>query len=177
MASELVRWLSMDNSDQGAQSDEHVAVYLRFKRVFGDGSPRPGKRPAKPEREGSTTAFGVGRDPHGLGEVIDGLATRMGWASPLARSELVASWSDIVGEETAAHSEPTAVDGSVLTVRCDSTAWATQLRLMRSMITTRIIERYPEAGIDSLRFEGPNAPSWKRGPRSVPGRGPRDTYG
>ena len=24
---------------------------------------------------------------------------------------------------------------------------------------------------------GPNTPSWKRGRRSVPGRGPRDTYG
>ncbi|PZQ74527.1 MAG: DUF721 domain-containing protein, partial [Cutibacterium acnes] len=23
----------------------------------------------------------------------------------------------------------------------------------------------------------PSAPSWKHGPRSVPGRGPRDTYG
>ncbi|MDP4886606.1 MAG: DUF721 domain-containing protein, partial [Aquiluna sp.] len=27
------------------------------------------------------------------------------------------------------------------------------------------------------RFIGPSAPSWKKGPRSVPGRGPRDTYG
>ena len=34
-----------------------------------------------------------------------------------------------------------------------------------------------EAGIESIRFLAPNAPSWKSGPRSVPGRGPRDTYG
>ena len=26
-------------------------------------------------------------------------------------------------------------------------------------------------------FRGPQAPSWKKGPRSVQGRGPRDTYG
>ena len=37
--------------------------------------------------------------------------------------------------------------------------------------------RFPDAGIESVRFEGPNAPSWKRGPRTIPGRGPRDTYG
>ena len=101
----------------------------------------------------------------------------MGWTSPLARSELIASWSEIVGDETSAHSEPIGVEDGVLTVRCDSTAWATQLRLMRTQVTTTIAVRVPAAGIQSVRFEGPNAPSWKRGPRSIPGRGPRDTYG
>jgi predicted nucleic acid-binding Zn ribbon protein len=48
---------------------------------------------------------------------------------------------------------------------------------MRSRVLTVVLERYPAAGIRSLRFEGPDAPSWKRGPRSIPGRGPRDTYG
>ena len=93
------------------------------------------------------------------------------------RQELIASWSEIVGDETSAHSEPIGVEDGVLTVRCDSTAWATQLRLMRTQVTTTIAVRFPAAGIQSVRFEGPNAPSWKRGPRSIPGRGPRDTYG
>jgi predicted nucleic acid-binding Zn ribbon protein len=167
----------MSDVDPGKVADEHVAVYLRFKRIFGDGSGRATKPRAKSTREGASVAFGAGRDPRGLGEVMDGLAAHMGWTSPLARSELVAEWGEIVGADTAAHSEPTSIEGSVLTVRCDSTAWATQLRLMRSAITSHIIERYPDAGIDSVRFEGPNAPSWKRGPRSIPGRGPRDTYG
>ena len=125
--------------------------------------------------EGSVDARSA--DPHGLGDVIDGLAASMGWTSPLARSELIASWSEIVGDETSAHSEPIGVEDGVLTVRCDSTAWATQLRLMRTQVTTTIAVRFPAAGIQSVRFEGPNAPSWKRGPRSIPGRGPRDTYG
>ncbi|MGO1853842.1 MAG: DUF721 domain-containing protein, partial [Microbacteriaceae bacterium] len=34
-----------------------------------------------------------------------------------------------------------------------------------------------QAGVDNLRFIGPDVPSWKWGPRAVPGRGPRDTYG
>ena len=109
--------------------------------------------------------------------MIDSLASKMGWTSPLARSELIASWAELVGAETAEHSEPVAIEGGVLTVQCDSTAWATQLRLMRSQISTKIAQRFPDAGIESVRFEGPNAPSWKRGPRSIPGRGPRDTYG
>jgi predicted nucleic acid-binding Zn ribbon protein len=31
--------------------------------------------------------------------------------------------------------------------------------------------------VTRLRVVGPTAPSWKKGPRSVRGRGPRDTYG
>lgn len=155
---------------------EHVAVYLRFKRVFGGQRSSVMSR-KREKREGTSVPFAPGRDPLGLADVIDGLTAKMGWTSPLARSELLASWADIVGEETAAHCDPIGIEDGALTVRCDSTAWATQLRLMRSQITTTIATHFPEAGIQSVRFEGPNAPSWKRGPRSIPGRGPRDTYG
>jgi predicted nucleic acid-binding Zn ribbon protein len=109
--------------------------------------------------------------------VVDALTAKLGWNSPLAQSELLASWKDVAGAETAEHSTPIGIENGVLTVRCDSTAWATQLRLMRVHITSQIASRYPDAGIEQVRFEGPNAPSWKRGPRSIPGRGPRDTYG
>ena len=65
----------------------------------------------------------------------------------------------------------------MLQVRCESTAWATQLRLMRTQLVTEIGSRFPEAAVETIRFQGPDAPTWKRGPRSIPGRGPRDTYG
>lgn len=164
-------------SDEPVES-ESVSVYLRFRRVFGDGSSRSSDARKRAKREpGSTIPFGGGRDPEGLGAIMDSLTTRLGWSSPLARSELLASWIEIAGTETAEHSAPVGIEEGVLTVRCDSTAWATQLRLMRVQIMNRIVSRYPDAGIDSVRFEGPGAPSWKRGPRSIPGRGPRDTYG
>jgi predicted nucleic acid-binding Zn ribbon protein len=168
----------MPDRVESGPEPEHVGVYLRLREVFGSSSDRAATaRKRRVRTEGTSVPFGEGRDPHGLGDVIDGLTVRMGWTSPLARSELLASWAMIVGEETAAHSEPVSIEDGVLSIRCDSTAWATQLRLMRSQVTTTIAERYPEAGIESVRFEGPNAPSWKRGPRSIPGRGPRDTYG
>jgi predicted nucleic acid-binding Zn ribbon protein len=161
-----------------APDSEARSVFLRFKRVFGE----PGMRSSdarKRAKKNETTSvpYGADRDPFELGAVLDGLTSRLGWNSPLARSELIASWSEIVGEETAAHSHPIGIEDGVLSVQCDSTAWATQLRLMRSQVTTQIAQRFPEAGIDSVRFQGPNAPSWKRGTRSIPGRGPRDTYG
>jgi predicted nucleic acid-binding Zn ribbon protein len=40
-----------------------------------------------------------------------------------------------------------------------------------------VVERFPGAGIVDITVKAPGAPSWKHGPRSVPGRGPRDTYG
>jgi predicted nucleic acid-binding Zn ribbon protein len=49
--------------------------------------------------------------------------------------------------------------------------------MMRGDILTTILRRYPDAEVSTIRFIGPGGPSWKKGPRSVPGRGPRDTYG
>jgi predicted nucleic acid-binding Zn ribbon protein len=158
---------------------EHIAVYLRMRALFGE----PGKRSpdarkrAKNKKEGASVPFGIGRDPRGIDAILDGLTNRLGWNSSLAKADLLASWIELAGAETALHSEPVGIEDGILTVRCDSTAWATQLRLMRGQITTSIAQRFPDAGIESVKFDGPNAPSWKRGTRSIPGRGPRDTYG
>jgi predicted nucleic acid-binding Zn ribbon protein len=48
---------------------------------------------------------------------------------------------------------------------------------MQATILERINDAYPDLGVTALKMLGPAAPSWKKGPRSVPGRGPRDTYG
>lgn len=162
-------------TDNGTESRR---VFDHFRRVFGDGQSRSRDARKRATREpGSSIAFGAGRDERGIGEVIDSLTATLGWSSPLAQSDLMASWIEIAGDETAAHSTPVGVDEGVLTVQCESTAWATQLRLMRGAILTKIAAKYPDADIQSIRFNGPSAPSWKRGPRSIPGRGPRDTYG
>ncbi|MCU1443048.1 MAG: hypothetical protein JWQ59_1198 [Cryobacterium sp.] len=161
-----------------AEQSEASRVYLRFKDVFGDPHAKRSRTKKRgSEQVGSSVPFGAGRDPRGLGDTIDSLTRQLGWNSPLAQSELLASWTEIAGEETAKHSTPAGIDEGILTVRCESTAWATQLRMMRVDIMTHIAVRYPDAGIESIRFQGPNAPSWKKGPRSIPGRGPRDTYG
>jgi predicted nucleic acid-binding Zn ribbon protein len=161
-----------------AEQSEASRVYLRFKDVFGDPhAKRSRTKKRSKEESGSSVPFGTGRDPRGLGDTIDSLTMQLGWNSPLAQSELLASWTEVAGDETAKHSTPAGIDEGVLTVHCESTAWATQLRMMRVEIMTHIAVRYPDAGIDTIRFLGPNAPSWKKGPRSIPGRGPRDTYG
>lgn len=171
--------MTTNDGDAAAPLDnEAVSVYRRLRAVFGDPSMRsPDARRRAARTPGASTPFGDGRDPSGIGDVLDGMTRTLGWTSPLARGELLTSWPELVGEDVAAHCEPAGIDEGVLTVQCDSTAWATELRRIRADVLTTILQRYPDAEVSSIRFVGPGAPSWKRGPRSVPGRGPRDTYG
>jgi predicted nucleic acid-binding Zn ribbon protein len=158
---------------------EPSRVYQHLKKVFGDPAKRgvDARRRRSRERDADSIPYGRGREPKGLGDVVGNLTQELGWTEPLARSEVIEAWPEVVGEEMAKHSSPMTIEEGALVIRCDSTAWATQLRLMRGQITTTIAERYPEAGVESVRVLAPDAPSWKRGLRSVQGRGPRDTYG
>ena len=163
--------------ERAPASTEASAVYLRLKSLFAGTSSRSRRTSPKKEDAAASRPFGSGRDPHGIGNVMDALASQLGWTSALAQSELLEGWRELAGEETAKHAVPDQITDGVLVVRCESTAWATQLRMMRAELLARIAERFPDADIQSIRFQGPDAPSWKRGPRSIPGRGPRDTYG
>jgi predicted nucleic acid-binding Zn ribbon protein len=163
--------------ETGPQSEASV-VYLRLKRLFGGPGTRAGKGATR-QRSGEpgSEPFGAGRDPRGLGAVVDSLTSELGWDSELDKAELIDAWAELVGETTAAKSRPIGIEDGLLVVSCESTAWATQLRIMRSELLAAIAERYPRAGIQSIRFNGPDVPSWKYGRRSMQGRGPRDTYG
>jgi len=163
---------------------EAARVYARFKEVFGGRTSSYTARMAAKERAakaeddgGSAAAFGPGRDPVTMRAALTSFLRDFGFEAPLAQADLMSAWADIAGPETAAHSTPLHIDDGVLVIQCDSTAWATQLRSMKSMILATIEEKYRDAGVESVQFLNPGAPSWKRGPRSVPGRGPRDTYG
>ncbi|NYF11893.1 putative nucleic acid-binding Zn ribbon protein [Pseudoclavibacter sp. JAI123] len=160
---------------------EGAEVYARFKEVFGGKTTSLRRRLAAKAKDAEGTElsepFGFGRDPVAAGSALAALTRQFGWNGPLKQAELMDAWPEIVGKETAAHSTPLHIEDGVLLVQCDSTAWATQLRGMQTMLLTNLAERYAEAKVERIRFLNPGAPSWKRGPRSVPGRGPRDTYG
>ena len=152
---------------------ESTRVYERLKRKFGGFTPRT--RPARDD--GDDVAFGPGRDPGSFAHAIGALTDQMGWSTDLARAELMQQWANIVGADIAAHTIPSGAMDGVLEIQCDSSAWATQLRLMRNQLIETLATKFPEAGIVELSIKAPGVPSWKHGRRSVPGRGPRDTYG
>ena len=153
---------------------ETVATYLRLR-----GLP-PGARARKKRRvrtDDENVPFTAGRDPRGVADVMAAFTREAGWDKQLAGADIVRQWNDVAGDETAAHTRPVDLTEGTLAIQCDSTAWAKQLQFMRAHILTQLVTRYPDAGVTSLRFLGPDVPSWKWGPRAVPGRGPRDTYG
>lgn len=157
--------------DPGFASD----AYLHAKSVW-KGIP-VSRRRLRRDDSGEGAAFGKGRDPKPLSAVLSATADDMGWTSELDLARLLAEWKTFIGQPTADHTEVLGVNRGVLQVQCDSTPWATELRRLRGQILTRILENYPDAGVTDLRFLAPGAPSWRHGPRSVRGRGPRDTYG
>jgi predicted nucleic acid-binding Zn ribbon protein len=91
---------------------------------------------------------------------------------------VIGRWDAVVGAEIAAHCRPETFDDGVLTVRADSTAWATQVRLLTAGLLRRLAEEVGEGTVTKVVVRGPAGPSWRRGPLVAPGsQGPGDTYG
>ena len=87
-------------------------------------------------------------------------------------------WEHLVGRDVALHCTPESYDDGKLTVRTDSTAWATQMKLLAPTVLRRLNGELGDGTVTLIDVLGPTGPSWKRGLRSVrDGRGPRDTYG
>ena len=117
-------------------------------------------------------------DPEKLSNILNDLVTTRDWKKGIAEGTLFTKWREIVGNEIADHSEPITLFEGRLTIKAESTSWATQLRLITPELLKNIRSRSEGALVDELTVIGPNAPSWKRGLRTIRGaRGPRDTYG
>ncbi|HET6240646.1 MAG TPA: DciA family protein, partial [Arthrobacter sp.] len=57
------------------------------------------------------------------------------------------------------------------------TAWATQLRLLSISLLEKFRTELGDGVVTRIQVLGPAAPNWRKGLRTVNGRGPRDTYG
>ena len=117
-------------------------------------------------------------DPAPISELINQIVSDRNWNQGVAEGNLFSDWEKIVGQEIASHTLPVSTVDGKLMIKCSSTAWANQMRLMQQELLTTIRNSAPGALIEELIFLGPNAPKWRKGLRSIKGaRGPRDTYG
>jgi predicted nucleic acid-binding Zn ribbon protein len=117
------------------------------------------------------------RDPQPLGRAARDVARRHGWSTRVAEGTVFGQWSSVVGRQIAEHAQPTALREGVLSVSAESTAWATQLRVMQAQLLAKIAAEVGDGVVTAVKITGPAAPSWRKGPLHVAGRGPRDTYG
>lgn len=117
------------------------------------------------------------RDPQPLGRAARELAKKRGWSPRVAEGTVFGQWPSVVGAQIAEHATPTGLSDGVLSVAAESTAWATQLRIMQAQLLAKIAAAVGDGVVRSLKITGPAAPSWRKGPLHIAGRGPRDTYG
>ncbi len=137
---------------------------------------RPGRTPAgtEPMLSGSGPSE---RDPQRIGALVGAVAAERGWELDLAVGSLAGRWPELVGADVAAHCRPERFDDGELVLVAESTAWATQLRMLAPTLLARIANGVGAGVVRRVVVHGPAAPTWRRGPWRVAGRGPRDTYG
>ncbi len=160
----------------------HAALEAAKAKAKERGVPPGRRRPAvgggqNPRRRRWSGPGADPRDPQPLGRLVSRLVSDRGWNESVTTARVFAQWARLVGEDVAEHAQPVALKDGELTVRASSTAWATQLRLLQGKLLAKIAAGVGNGVVKRMRIQGPTAPSWRKGPRHVPGRGPRDTYG
>lgn len=129
---------------------------------------------AEPRRSGPGKD---GRDPKLFGETLAALLQQRGWVREVSVGGVIGRWREVVGNDVADHCTPETFEDDVLVVRADSTAWATQIRLLVPRLLELMAKEVGEDVVRTITVLGPVGPGFGRGPRSVRGRGARDTYG
>ena len=139
----------------------------------GTSSGRASKKRSRP----SGTRAGKSSDPTLMSTALTEFLSHQGWENDAARAGLFEHWREVVGEDVAEHVHVESWSDGQLVLRADSTAWATQVRLLTASLLERVRAALGPDVVESVHVKGPQAPSWRAGPRVVKGRGPRDTYG
>lgn len=134
----------------------------------------PGARRRRPFVEAQLASSG--RDPMLLGDTAMNLLAERGWTEEVAVGSVIGRWKEVVGEQVAENCTPETFEDGRLLVRAHSTAWATQLRLLVPELLARLAADLGEGVVEEVTVLAPVGPSFKKGPRSVRGRGPRDTW-
>jgi len=79
-------------------------------------------------------------DPKQLGWSVERLLHTMKAPSPDVLKTVFLQWSRIVGEDVAAHAQPSLIDGRTLVVVVSDPAWASQLQWLESELVAKITE-------------------------------------
>jgi predicted nucleic acid-binding Zn ribbon protein len=174
-----------DDPPEGVPPDDHDDTGLDLARSIARSLARPGarrttrgRRPGRRVDPQGSGAHPDERDPQLLDSTIGRLIDDQGWGTDVRVHGVFTRWDTVVGREVAQHCLPESYADTRLVVRTDSTAWATQMRLLAPTVVRRLNEELGDGTVSVIEVLGPHGPSWKRGLRSVrDGRGPRDTYG
>jgi predicted nucleic acid-binding Zn ribbon protein len=129
--------------------------------------------PRRPRRGGRTRR----EDPQPLSTALDSLLGDQGWRLAAAVGSVFGRWDQLVGPDVAAHTKPERFNDGELVVIADSSAWATQVRLLTPVLLRRLNEELGHGTVTRVVVRGP-APPRRMGPLRVRGtREHNDDYG
>jgi predicted nucleic acid-binding Zn ribbon protein len=124
-------------------------------------------RPVAPQVSG---ARADDRDPKLLSDAVERLVESKGWSTEINVHTLLARWALLVGAANAAHSQPEGYADTVLTVRADSTAWATQLRYLAPQLVALLNDQLGDGAVTRIKVLVPMLPRGRKAAaRSVMG--------
>lgn len=159
------------SDDDSLDLARQIANSYRGKGTPGTPFPKRRSRPVKPSRPQK-------EDASSIADLLGQVVRDQGWTDRLDDQRIFTEWAAIVGSEVAQHAQIEGFEDALVHVRASSTAWATQLKLLAPRIVAKLNDALGEGTVTRIEVRGPQAPSWKNGPRSIRGaRGPRDTYG
>ena len=95
------------------------------------------------------------RDPQPLGATLRTWVASAGAGADLKKATLFARWEKIVGPEVADHCSPVSLTDGELVVEAESTAWATQIRMLAPQLLRRINAEVGDRTVVRIRARGP----------------------
>ena len=148
------------NDERPGRPSDIARAALEAARAASAARPRPTRRRiADPKRTWSGPRPGDD-DPQPLARLVDNLVRTQDWTEHTKVGAVFGRWSALVGPEIAAHCAPQTLSEGELLVVAESTAWATQLRLLAPTILGKLRASVGGDVVTTLRVVGPTAPSW-----------------
>ncbi|MGP8001184.1 MAG: DUF721 domain-containing protein [Streptosporangiaceae bacterium] len=164
---------------EDARTRGDTPAFQRSRTFSGEGGRAGGGPPPGQGRAGGSGGSPPrdSRDPTPLRAAFAGLLKDQGWQGAAAVGSVFGRWPEIVGADLAAHTRPDRLEGGELVVIADSTAWATQVRLLAGTLIRRLNTELGSAAVTRVKVRGPEQPRRPGEWRVRGSRGPRDTYG
>ena len=189
--------LANAKADARARGDRAPAAeFAAERKVRGDPAAPPQHQPGTGGTGGADGTSGMGgtvrggragqtrraarqrqEDPQPLGAAIEGLLDDQGWRTAAAVGSVFGRWEQIVGAALAAHTRPGGFTDGELLVIGDSTAWASQVRLLRAQLIRPLNTERGDGAVTGVKVRGPMPPQQRGQWRVRDTRGPRDDYG
>jgi len=104
--------------------------------------------------------------PQPISRILEGALRQFGLHERLAERTALAKWSEIVGEDVAAHSRAVDLVDGILVLEADHGAWRQELTLLMPMIVTKFNEMCGAGTVTEIQWRDRPVRGRKRPPRS-----------